>query len=150
MKNSSYSVKNNRIPHRVGFIGMPNHTFEDFDMPRVFGLVEPTNEYGMRFARVYTPNPWNPDEIRFFDWSWSKTNEGWVRTRGGMMSVEEAREDWKTRRNQGHFPRDMIAEPFHGGYEAWDIFAFHFSHTTYGFHEVIRTYGNDYPRKKVG
>lgn len=149
MKNS-YSLRDKPIPHRVGYIGMPNHTFEDFDMPRVFGLFESINQYGMQFARVYTPNPWRPTEIRFYDWDWS-IEHGWRRMKGGTFkSIEEAREDWKSRKAKGHTPRDMIADPFFPDHMSWDIFASHFSHTTHGFHEVIRTYGNDYPRKKVG
>jgi len=153
MQNTTYAVSLSTGPHKKGDFGMPYHTFEDFDMPKVYALITPINEYNMKSARVYTPNPWYPNYIGFYDWVWSKDDGIWRRTQGGTFyTVEEARADWKKRKAQGHIPQDVIAEPLNGGDDKpWDEFANHFCPAgTHGFHELIRTYGNDYPRKKTG
>lgn len=137
-------------PYVAGDTPVPNHTFEDFEIPPTYGLIEPRNSFGMKCARVYTPNPWFPTEIRYFDWSWSERDNTWFRTRGGTMNIEAARDDWKSRKAQGHIPQDVIANPLNEcerKYPVWDIWSYHFSHTTYGFHALIRTYENTYPRK---
>ena len=135
-------------PFVAGDTPVPNHTFEDFAIPRTYALVTPINEYEMQFARVYTPNPWYADEIRFFDWTWSKRDDTWYRVSGGSMNPEDARKDWKSRKAQGHTPRDVIANPFNESEcPVWDIWTYHFSHTSYGFHALISTYENTYPRK---
>jgi hypothetical protein len=132
----------------AGDIPMPHHSFEDFAMPCVYALIETNTEYNMKFARVYTPNPWHPTEIRFYDWILSSDGI-WKRTMGSAMTINAARDDWKSRKAKGHIPRDVIVNPLNGEeYEPWDAFAFHFcSHGTYGFHELIRSYKFDYPRK---
>jgi len=136
-------------PYRAGDYPMSFHTFEDFAMPRVYALIETdSTSYNISNARVYTPNPWYPAEVRFFDWM--LYNDGiWRRTQGGTMSVEKARADWKYRISKGHTPQNVIENPLNGDKgEPWDEFANHFCPAgTYGFHELIRSYKNDYPRK---
>ena len=137
-------------PFRAGQYPMPHHTFEDFAMPRVYALITPINEYNMKSARVYTPSPWHPKYIGFYDWTWSEEDGIWRRTQGGTFNtVEEARADWKYRTSKGHTPQNVIENPLNGDKgEPWDEFANHFcSAGTYGFHELIRSYNNDYPRK---
>jgi hypothetical protein len=80
MQNTTYAVSLSTVPHKKGDFGMPYHSFEDFDMPKVFALITPINEYGMKSARVYTPNPWYPNYIGFYDWVWSKDDGMWRRT----------------------------------------------------------------------
>lgn len=150
--NTAMPTTHPRVKHTLGTVGQYHHTFEDFDIPKVYALITPINEYDMKSARVYTPNPWYPDKIHFYDWVWSKDDGIWRRTQGGTFkNVEEAREDWKTRKAKGHIPQDMIAKPINGEIRpAWDHFAEHFCpHGTYGFHELIRSYNNTYPIKKV-
>ena len=123
-------------------------TFHDFAIPRVYALILTDSTYDISTARVYTPNPWHPDTVHFYDWVLSSDGI-WRRTRGGSFSVEAARDDWKSRKANGHTPRDMIADPFNGDKrEPWNEFARHFCpQGTYGFYDLIRSYNNDYPRK---
>jgi len=134
--------------YRVGEIPMPHHTFEDFAMPRVWALIETNTEYNVTTARVYTPNPWHPNEVRFYDWTLNQDGI-WRRTMGSALTVQAARDDWKSRKAKGHIPQDVIANPLNGDKRVWwDEFANNFcSQGTYGFHELIRAYKNDYPRK---
>ena len=117
-------------------------------MPPVYALMHYSAEFDVHSARIYTPNPWYPTEIRFY--GWMRCEDGiWRKTRGGALTINAARDDWKSRIARGNTPRDVIANPLNGEeYEPWDAFAFHFcSHGTYGFHELIRSYKFDYPRK---
>lgn len=135
--------------YRAGEIPMSHHTFEDFAMPLVYALIETNSEYNMKFARVYTPNPWHPTEVRFYDWILSSDGT-WRRTMGSSFgSLEAARADWLSRKAKGHIPQDVIANPLNGDKRVWwDEFANNFcSQGTYGFHELIRAYKNEYPRK---
>ena len=143
-------------PFLAGEYPMPHHTFEDFAMPRVYALMDYPSSYSADFdvhsARVYTPNPWYPDTVHFYDWM--LCDDGiWRRNQGGSFTVDAARADWKSRIAKNHTPRDMIANPFNGDMretpiKPWDEFANHFCpQGTYGFHELIRSYNNDYPRK---
>lgn len=136
------------VPFRAGEYPMAHHTFEDFAMPRVYALIHTDSTYDVKSARVYTPNPWYPDTVHFYDWV--LYNDGiWRRTQGGSFTVEAAREDWKSRKAWGHIPQDVIANPLNGDKgEPWDEFASNFCpQGTYGFHELIRSYKYDYPRK---
>lgn len=128
------------------------HTFHDFDIPRTYALVSPVNEYGMQFARVYTPNPWVPNEIRFYDWVLG--NEGiWYRSKGSHFpDLETARADWKKTKAQGWTPQDVIANPLNSSMycdNPWDEWTCHFSGMTQQFYRVIPYYYNTYPRKAV-
>lgn len=136
-------------PFLAGDYPMPYHTFEDFAMPRVYALMDYSADFDVHSARVYTPNPWHHDMVHFYDWM--RYEDGiWRKTQGGSFTVEAAREDWKSRIAKGHTPRDVIAKPLNDDFrDSWDIFADHFCpHGSYGFHELIRSYNYDYPRKK--
>jgi hypothetical protein len=135
-------------PFRAGEYPMPHHTFEDFAMPCVYALIHTDSTYDVKTARIYTPNPWYPDTVHFYDWM--LFDDGiWRRHQGGSLTVEAAREDWKSRKAKGHTPRDVIENPLNDDFrDSWDIFADHFCpHGSYGFHELIRSYKYDYPRK---
>jgi len=135
-------------PFLAGEYPMPHHTFEDFAMPRVYALIHTDSTYDVKTARIYTPNPWYPDTVHFYDWM--LCDDGiWRRNQGGSLTVEAARADWKSRKSWGHTPRDVIANPLNDDFrDSWDIFADHFCpHGSYGFHELIRSYKYDYPRK---
>ena len=135
-------------PFRTGEYPMPHHTFEDFAMPCVYALIHTDSTYDVKTARIYTPNPWYPDTVHFYDWM--LCDDGiWRRNQGGSLTVEAAREDWKSRKAKGHTPRDVIENPLNDDFrDSWDIFADHFCpHGSYGFHELIRSYKYDYPRK---
>jgi hypothetical protein len=128
------------------------HTFHDFDIPRTYALISPVNEYGMQFARVYTPNPWVPNEIRFYDWV--MCSDGiWRRSQGSHFpDLETARTDWKKTKEQGWTPQDVIANPLNGRLSCgnpWDEWTCHFSGMTQQFYRVIPYYHNTYPRKAV-
>ena len=128
------------------------HTFHDFDIPPTFALISPVNQYGMQFARVYTPNPWVPDEIRFYDWV--MCSDGiWRRSTGSHFpDLETARTDWKKTKAQGWIPQDVIANPLNGSLycdNPWDEWTCHFSGMTQQFYRVIPYYKNTYPRKAV-
>lgn len=128
------------------------HTFYDFDIPRTYALVSPVNEYGMRFARVYTPNPWVSGEIRFYDWDIGD-DRIWRRSQGGTFrTIEDARKDWKMTAAKGWIPRDVIANPLNGslhGDTTWDEWACHFSGHTNQFYRLLPIYKFTYPRKAV-
>ena len=135
-------------PFRAGEYPMPHHTFEDFAMPCVYALIHTDSTYDVKTARIYTPNPWYPDTVHFYDWM--LFDDGiWRRHQGGSLTVEAAREDWKSRKASGHIPQDVIENPLNDDFrDSWDIFADHFCpHGSYGFHELIRSYKYDYPRK---
>jgi hypothetical protein len=143
MKNNTMLSSYALTPYRAGEIPMPYHTFEDFAIPRVYALI-----CSAESARVYTPNPWYPDTVHFYDWI--LYHDGiWRRTQGAALTVNAARDDWKSRIAKGHTPRDVIENPLNGDKgEPWDEFANHFCpQGTYGFHELIRSYKFDYPRK---
>jgi hypothetical protein len=140
-----------KSPFRDGDIPAAWHTFYDFDIPRTYALVSPVNEYGMRFARVYTPNPWVPDEIRFYDWILGK--EGfWYRSKGSSCGIEAARFDYTQTKAQGWTPQDVIVNPLNGSLYAdttWDEWSCHFSGMTQQFYRIIPVYKNTYPRKAI-
>ena len=140
-----------RTLYVAGQIPMHTDTFEDFDMPRTYALVSPVNEYGMRFARVYTPNPWVRTEIRYFDWVIGKERI-WYRSMGSSYDIETARIDYKNVKAQGWTPQDVIANPLNGSLYAgttWDEWSCHFSGMTQQFYRIISVYNNTYPRKAV-
>lgn len=134
-----------------GNIPMHTDTFEDFDMPRTYALVSPVNEYGMRFARVYTPNPWVREEIRFYDWVLGA--EGvWYRSKGSSYNIELARLDYTKTKAKGWTPQDVIANPLNGTLYAgttWDEWTCHFCGHTQQFYRIIPVYKNTYPRKAI-
>jgi hypothetical protein len=138
-------------PYRNGDIPAAWHTFYDFDIPRTYALVSPVNEYGMRFARVYTPNPWVRTEIRYYDWVLGK--EGvWYRSKGSSCVIETARLDYTNTKAQGWTPQDVIANPLNGSLYAgttWDEWSCHFSGMTQQFYRIIPVYNNTYPRKGI-
>ena len=139
-------------PYRDGDIPSARHTFYDFDIPRTYALVSPVNEYGMRFAMVYTPNPWVLGEIRFYEWVLG--SEGiWHRSRGSTFaSIEIARLDYTKVKTMGWTPQDVIAKPLNGELylrTTWDEWACHFSGMTQQFYRIIPIYNNTYPRKAV-
>ena len=136
-------------PYRAGEIPRSHHTFEDFAMPRVYALIETHSEYNIKTARVYTPNPWHPTEVRFYDWTLNQDGI-WRRSQGGAFrNIEDARADWNSRKAKGHTPQDVIANPLNGDKRVWwDEFANNFcSQGTYGFYELIRAYNYEYPKK---
>ena len=127
------------------------HTFHDFDIPPTFALVSPVNQYGMRFARIYIPNPWVPDEIRYYDWIMGDAGI-WSRSMGShFRNLETARMDWKKTKAQGWTPQDVIANPLNGENDTptWDRWAYHFCSQSFGFYSILRIYKNTYPRKAV-
>lgn len=139
-----------RTPFVAGDYPHAMHTFHDFDIPPTFALVSPVNQYGMRFAMVYTPNPWVREEIRFYEWVFG--HEGiWYRSRGGSFkTIEIARQDWANTKEKGWTPQDVIANPLNGSMycnNPWDEWTCHFSGMTQQFYRVIPHYGNTYPRK---
>jgi hypothetical protein len=138
-------------PYVAGQIPQSFHTFNDFAIPRTYALVSPINQYEMRFACVYVPNPWVPDEIRFREWVYS-ANSGWQRSKGQMLNIELARVAYRMMMNQGWTPRDVIADPLHGEWymnNPWDEWACHFCFNTEQFYRIIPHYNYTYPRKAV-
>ena len=141
-----------RVPFVAGDYPHAMHTFHDFDIPPTFALISPVNQYGMQFARVYTPNPWVPDEIRFYDWVLGD-DRIWRRSTGSSFcDLETARTDWKKTKAQGWTPQDVIANPLNGSLycdNPWDEWTCHFSGMTQQFYRVIPYYKNTYPRKAI-
>ena len=140
-----------KTPFRPGEIPAAWHTFEDFDIPRTYALVSPVNEYGMRFAYVYTPNPWVSTEIRMYEWVLGNEG-GWYRSKGRTCEIETARFDYKNMKAKGWTPQDVIANPLNGSLYAgttWDEWSCHFSGMTQQFYRIIPVYKNTYPRKAV-
>ena len=138
-------------PYKPGEIPAAWHTFHDFAMPRTYALVSPVNEYGMQFARVYTPNPWVSGEIRFYDWDIGD-DRIWRRSQGGTFrTIEDARKDWKMTAAKGWIPRDVIANPLNDAdmHDPWDIWACHFSGHSNQFYRLLPIYKFTYPRKAV-
>jgi hypothetical protein len=139
-------------PYKPGDIPAAWHTFHDFAIPRTTALVSPVNEYGMRYAMVYTPNPWVATEIRFYEWILGSENI-WRRSRGGTFkTIELARLDYTKVKAQGWTPQDVIANPLNGELyldNVWDTWACHFSGMTQQFYRIIPIYNNTYPRKAV-
>jgi len=141
-----------RTPFVAGDYPHAMHTFHDFDIPRTYALVSPVNEYGMRFAMVYTPNPWVRTEIRFYEWVLGA--EGvWYRSRGSSFAnIEIARLDYAKTQAQGWTPQDVIANPLNGTLYAgttWDEWSCHFSGMTQQFYRIIPVYNFTYPRKAI-
>jgi len=129
---------------------MLKHDYSDFAMTPTFALMNLNSTFGVSNARVYSPNPWHPTEVRYYDWL--LYDDGiWRRTSGGTFHVDKAREDWKHRKGLGHIPRDVIANPLNDdGWADCDEWASHFAGDTRFFFDLIKSYNNDYPRKKVG
>jgi hypothetical protein len=129
------------------------HTFYDFDIPRTYALVSPVNEYGMRFAMVYTPNPWVRTEIRYYEWVLGSGACVWYRSRGSSFAnIEIARLDYTKTKAKGWTPQDVIANPLNGELycgTTWDEWTCHFSGMTQQFYRIIPVYKNTYPRKAV-
>ena len=139
-------------PYRDGDIPSARHTFYDFDIPRTYALVSPVNEHGMRFAMVYTPNPWVRTEIRFYEWVLG--SEGvWYRSRGSLFAnIEIARLDYTQTKAKGWTPQDVIANPLNGELycgTTWDEWTCHFCGHTQQFYRIIPVYNYTYPRKGI-
>ena len=124
------------------------NTFDDFAMPHAWALIDTQPSYGIRYARVYTPNPWNTDEVRWYDWVFSEQDSTWRRSQGGSFTLEYAREDWHSRKARGHVSRDVIVNPFNkSDWPPCDVWASHFAGEARFFYDLIKTYNNDYPRQ---
>ena len=122
-------------------------SYEDFAMPKTFALVSSVDSNGTQLARVYTPNPWYPADVRTQDWK--LYGDGiWYRTLGcRTVEIAQARKDWKSLRGKGYTPRDVIANPFNErDLPSWDEWASHFAGWAMSFCDLLKTYGN-YPRK---
>ena len=144
--------RKSRTLYVAGNIPMHTDTFEDFDMPRTYALVSPVNEYGMRFARVYTPNPWVRTEIRFYEWVLGNESV-WYRSRGSSFAnIETARLDYTKTKAEGWTPQDVIANPLNGELycgTTWDEWTCHFCGHTQQFYRIIPVYNYTYPRKAI-
>ena len=120
------------------------HDFSDFDMPKTYGLVDPT---GVN-CRVYIPNPWHTDEIRVHDYSLYP--DGIWRFHGGkFMHIDDARLDWKKMLKLAYTPRDIMENPLNESKRRkWDLWAGYFGGHSQFFDQLVAVYG-DYPKKMV-
>lgn len=138
-----------------GRIPMPDDTFEDFDMPRTYGLMTPEpDQYGGNYCRVYIPNPWSGEEIRYYDWTLDSDGVWRWRSGSAFSTREIARDDWRKLAASGRVPCDVTTgilrtdgRPYLGN--TWDEWACHFAGHTTRFYRLISVYGNNYPRKAI-
>ncbi len=139
----------------AGNIPIYTDTFEDFDMPRTYGLMTPEpNQYGGKYCRVYIPNPWSNEEIRYYDWILDSDGIWRWRSGSAFSTRELARDDWRKLAATGRIPCDVTTgilrhdgRPYLGN--TWDEWTCHFTGHTQQFYRLISVYGNKYPRKAI-
>lgn len=124
--------------------------YSDFDIPATFALISPVGGLGMRYARLYVPHPWISNEIRFYDFS-CDSNGVWSKMGGSFfINRESARENWRLLVSEKWTPQNVIENPLNGNrnnMSPWDLWAAYFAGHECFFSDLIRHYGNNYPRK---
>jgi hypothetical protein len=125
------------------------YDYSDFDMPPTYALMSPVSKYGIQIAVVFIPNPWNPNEVRCYNWSLGPDSY-WRRTEGRAMKIEDARAKWNSLKNEGYTKRNVISEPLNETtLDPWDIWSLHFTYGGSDFYELIKVYDNNYPRRNL-
>lgn len=147
--------RKSRTLYVAGRVPMHTDTFEDFDMPRTYGLMTPEpDQYGGKYCRVYIPNPWSNEEIRYYDWTLDSDGIWRWRSASAFSTRERARDDWRKIAATGRIPCDVTTgilrhdgRPYLGN--TWDEWTCHFTGHTQRFYRLISAYGNKYPRKAI-
>ena len=118
----------------------PEDDFSDFAMPKVIALMND------KVCRVFVPNPWYPSMVEVRDFSLYDDGT-WRRISIITTQIEVAREDYRSRINEGHTPRNVIENPLNGEkYPKSRIFAIYFAIAADTFEELVTVYG-PYPKK---
>ena len=126
----------------------PKPTFDDFDCPPIFALMNP---YDVTDCIAFIPSAWDKSAVRVSNYS--KYEDGiWRWIDAGTLTKVDAVAQWKEFVGKGWTPRNLVTDPLNGDELKHHISARYAAWFGSGsnFEMLVQIWGNgNYPKKTV-